>query len=737
MHRQSAVLPWFLALAVAGTCRPAASAEPDVLLRKLLVSGAPGETVTLDFRATVLKPFVLFSMEFNIPSDVAEFVGADIEGTACAHGDPQGIVYDPAFWKGGYRIGMRLDTSGRYEPASPGEDIIVIKGLFKIRAGAPAGDHAIRLTNIEFTGRELIEGIRHRIFAMQIESEGDGVFRVSPPSGPRPVDGLQCSQSGKGVSLTWTLTEAYDGLLVSRNGQPLDVLPGTAVSLSDEPDPGPTVYSIVAFQADSNSVPATCSILVQVPRPPPVHGYTCGFSQVNGTVLLGWTNGAAYDSITLYRNGQVLAELEGSASYYEDPWSSDLFTTYTLQASLGGVDSLPVSCRLNETSDVFVIWAEDVRAEPGAAGVAVRLFCTNPKDVRGIDVGLRIDPTAAAIRRLSLDGTASQAALADFFLYQDHVLDTGETRAGIGFDFAPPFGHLLPRGADQHFLTAFVDLLPGAPPRIPVEIGAFGSPPGDSMFILQPETGAAYGVKAETRSGLILVGASPVPEVEGARAEIALAEPLGHGLGAGAQLEGGGGGGGGGANEAGGDGGGGGDLHAQPPGPPRLEVVPPPDLVPEGIRLSWTNGAAYSAIRIERDAKLLAEIAGDSTSYLDSSPGPGIHRYRIVAIQGDRESFPAVVTTLPAGVPGTFRRGDADSDNDVDLTDAIVVLLHLFRGGSQPACLDAADANDDGALNLTDAIALLHHLFRGTGELPMPGTQAAWFDPTPDDLTCE
>src|SRR5437867_4464910 len=45
----------------------------------------------------------------------------------------------------------------------------------------------------------------------------------------------------------------------------------------------------------------------------------------------------------------------------------------------------------------------------------------------------------------------------------------------------------------------------------------------------------------------------------------------------------------------------------------------------------------------------------------------------------------------PVGVPGTFLRGDADSDGRVALTDAVKVLQYLFRGGGQPECLDAAD----------------------------------------------
>ena len=82
-----------------------------------------------------------------------------------------------------------------------------------------------------------------------------------------------------------------------------------------------------------------------------------------------------------------------------------------------------------------------------------------------------------------------------------------------------------------------------------------------------------------------------------------------------------------------------------------------------------------------------------------------------------------------------FRRGDANADGKLDLTDAVFVLLHLFTGGQSPPCLDAADANDDGALNLTDSVLVLSHLFQGTGPLAEPFEACGW-DPTVETLGC-
>lgn len=83
-----------------------------------------------------------------------------------------------------------------------------------------------------------------------------------------------------------------------------------------------------------------------------------------------------------------------------------------------------------------------------------------------------------------------------------------------------------------------------------------------------------------------------------------------------------------------------------------------------------------------------------------------------------------------------FRRGDVTGDGERNITDAVVLLEQLFRGGESPTCLDAADANDDGRLDLADAAAILAHLFQGGGLFPTPGTFCG-VDETDDGLGCE
>ena len=83
-----------------------------------------------------------------------------------------------------------------------------------------------------------------------------------------------------------------------------------------------------------------------------------------------------------------------------------------------------------------------------------------------------------------------------------------------------------------------------------------------------------------------------------------------------------------------------------------------------------------------------------------------------------------------------FRRGDADGDGKVDLTDAVFLLDLLFREGEVPGCADAADADDGGSLNISDALAILIWLFRGGSRPPPPGPDTCGPDSTDDALPC-
>jgi len=84
-----------------------------------------------------------------------------------------------------------------------------------------------------------------------------------------------------------------------------------------------------------------------------------------------------------------------------------------------------------------------------------------------------------------------------------------------------------------------------------------------------------------------------------------------------------------------------------------------------------------------------------------------------------------------------FRRGDINSDGELDVSDVVMVLGYLFLGFDTPACLDATDVDDDGILDLSDPIYLLSFLFTGGEPPPPPGPMLPGIDPTDDRLGCD
>jgi len=83
--------------------------------------------------------------------------------------------------------------------------------------------------------------------------------------------------------------------------------------------------------------------------------------------------------------------------------------------------------------------------------------------------------------------------------------------------------------------------------------------------------------------------------------------------------------------------------------------------------------------------------------------------------------------------PKLFIRGDADLSGTSDFSDTLLILVHLFLGGGEIHCRDAADSNDDGGIDLTDAIFNLNVIFLGLFEFPAPYPQPG-IDPTTNDI---
>jgi hypothetical protein len=104
-----------------------------------------------------------------------------------------------------------------------------------------------------------------------------------------------------------------------------------------------------------------------------------------------------------------------------------------------------------------------------------------------------------------------------------------------------------------------------------------------------------------------------------------------------------------------------------------------------------------------------------------------IRREDLVGVFLSRQSLAALAEVVVEGkasessTPGSlFVRGDVNCDGNLNITDAVVLLNHLFLGGPSLCCAAAGDADDSGRLNLTDPVRVLDYLFRFSMPLPAP-----------------
>ena len=64
-------------------------------------------------------------------------------------------------------------------------------------------------------------------------------------------------------------------------------------------------------------------------------------------------------------------------------------------------------------------------------------------------------------------------------------------------------------------------------------------------------------------------------------------------------------------------------------------------------------------------------------------------------------------------------RGDANTDLQIDISDPVLILGHLFGGAVLP-CQEAAEVNGDGSLDISDPVYLLGYAFGGGAPPPAP-----------------
>lgn len=171
--------------------------------------------------------------------------------------------------------------------------------------------------------------------------------------------------------------------------------------------------------------------------------------------------------------------------------------------------------------------------------------------------------------------------------------------------------------------------------------------------------------------------------------------------------------------------------------------------VPQMVLLSLDGGSTFTKTVFdyrcrEGDCGMPGEEGEDPYFQLRGIPVPDAAHQPDVAFAFVYESPPDKgwwgVDGIIVGSVSVFKRGDANSDSGVDISDGVFTFNYLFTGGDRPHCIDAADSNDDGSVDISDGIYSLNWLFGGGPVIPPPGAEICGPDPTPDkdgiDLGC-
>jgi hypothetical protein len=159
-----------------------------------------------------------------------------------------------------------------------------------------------------------------------------------------------------------------------------------------------------------------------------------------------------------------------------------------------------------------------------------------------------------------------------------------------------------------------------------------------------------------------------------------------------------------------------------------MSLAPEPDLKVVGAGFSIYGGevALTQEMQLLLDvSSTISQMAGAVLASGNVAPGAQFPAITIDLAQVDPADQSHVyslhLVARPAMANAPFRRGDANGDGTVDLSDAVAILTQLFLGGGDPACEETADADASGARDITDAVSVLGYLFLGGETPPAPG----------------
>ncbi len=135
-------------------------------------------------------------------------------------------------------------------------------------------------------------------------------------------------------------------------------------------------------------------------------------------------------------------------------------------------------------------------------------------------------------------------------------------------------------------------------------------------------------------------------------------------------------------------------------------------LITDQLQVKWRK--QYYA---EWDSVLLGSVAVDSFEAIipDHSGGTVLEYYLQAADSSGR--FETLPRAAPQGyysfavLPDPVMCGDANSDSQVNVSDAVWIINFVFAGGPSPDPLEAGEVNCDGEINVSDAVWIINFVF--------------------------
>ncbi|HVR75371.1 MAG TPA: SdrD B-like domain-containing protein [Planctomycetota bacterium] len=418
--------------------------------------------------------------------------------------------------------------------------------------------------------------------------------------------------------------------------------------------------------------------------------------------------------------------------------------------------------------------------------VTVRVLLSSTHAVEGFVTAVKHDPSALLLETITIEGTATQANMADFTDFE--TFPEGGT-AGIVMDLSAPFlGNTIPAGTDVAIVAyryCCKEAPVAGPPRVsPLRFvdNEFGTPLKENVVVIGGRSISptlcdgsitCTGVE-EPRGPVFLCGGPKL-------GQNMLPEPARGGPGELAELY---------------------FYYTSPednlPGEKQFDHLQgismaicydcsvtvledtfrvPPDTITDAIRADYVNFQADNDPNDGDGCEMILAILVDSLPPFDGQTLPpidmplklasvdvrvpdnatcgtcfplmfcdGVNGRGKVPIKNlfaaENESFPAATVNCSVCVSGApvFQRGDCNFDTRINVTDAVILIGSLCASGDclfKPPCLDACDANDDGRLDLADAIRILSWLFTRGPAPPPPGPLVPGVDPTEDNLSCD